>query len=153
MKNLKILNTREIRKITDILEKQFGYSERPDYCWLMSSKNKVYVVNSDIKGIDLEKINIDSIGLYFGEYKHGKFRLSFEGSMLIGKKLKKNVIELNLKERNQWLKGESIIKDVGKEARFIVLKYKDDIIGCGRYKDKRIFNYVPKERRLRVIAN
>jgi NOL1/NOP2/fmu family ribosome biogenesis protein len=153
MKNLKILNTREVKEILNILKKQFGYSEKPDYCWLISPKQKVYIVNSDINKIDLNSVRIDSIGLYFGEYKDKKFRLSLEGSMLIGDKLKKNVVELNVNERNQWLKGEDLIKDLGEEARFIVLKNKDDIIGCGRYKEGRVFNYMPKERRLRVIAN
>ena len=153
MQNLKILNTREVKDILKILDRQFGYSEKPNYTFLMSAKQKIYVVNSDLQRIDLNSVRIDSIGLYFGEYKDNKFRLSLEGSMLIGKKLKKNVVELDLKERNEWLKGEAVMKDLGEEARFVVLTWKEDIVGCGRYKEKKIFNYMPKERRLRVIAN
>ncbi len=153
MQNLKILNTRDVKEILKILDKQFGYSEKPNYTMLMSAKDKVYLINSDLQRIDLNNVKIDSIGLYFGEHKDGKFRLSLEGSMLIGNKLKKNVVELNIDERNQWLKGEALIKDLGEEAKFLVLKCGDDIIGCGRYKEKRVFNYMPKARRLSVIAN
>ena len=45
--------------------------------------------------------------------------------------------------------------DIDKEFNvhgFIILKYKKDFIGCGRYKEGKIFNYVPKERRLRVVS-
>ena len=68
-------------------------------------------------------------------------------------KAKKNVIELNDSERNSWMKGEELIKDLGEKSRFVVLKNKNDILGCGRYKEKKLFNYVPKERRLRVIID
>ena len=101
----------------------------------------------------MESIRIDSIGLYIGEYKKGKFRVSLEGSNIIGKKAKKNIVELNLKERNQWMKGEDLLKDLGEQARFIILKHNSDFLGCGRYKEGRVFNAVPKTRRLRVIAN
>lgn len=153
MQKLKILNTREVKGILNSLKEQFGYSEKPNYSWLISGKEKLYVVNSDLNKIDLNVIRIDSIGLYFGEYKDNQIRLSLEGSILISKKIDKNIIELNEEERNSWLMGNDLKKDLGDTAKFVVLKCKNDIIGCGRYKEKNIFNSISKERRLRVIAN
>ncbi len=152
MHNLKILNNKEIKKILQILEAQFGFKEKLDYVFLMNQRNRLYIINKDLAKINLEKLRIDSIGLYFGEYKREEVRLSIEGSQMIGKKATKNVIELNDKEAEEWLTGQDITKEF-KSLGFVILKHKKDILGCGRYKQGVILNYVPKERRLRVVSN
>ena len=152
MNQLKILNNREIKGILNLLNNQFGFKEKFDYVFLMSSKNKIYLVNKDIGSIDLERLRIDAIGLYFGELNHGELRLSIEGSQMIGKKANKNIIELDKKESELWSMGNDIDKKMDVSG-FVILKHKKDFIGCGRYKEGKIFNYVPKERRLRVVAS
>jgi len=153
IKQLKILNTREVKDIIKVLDSQWGYHDKGTYVWMMNSKMKIYIVSHDLSKIDLETVRIDSMGLYIGEYKKRKFRLSLEGANIIGRKATKNVVELNLEERNQWMKGEDLLKDLGEIPRFIILKNEGDLLGCGRYKEGRVYNYIPKERRLRVIAN
>ncbi|MBW2985314.1 hypothetical protein KY313_01530 [Candidatus Woesearchaeota archaeon] len=152
MNQLKILNNREIKGILNLLNNQFGFKEKFDYVFLMSSKNKIYLVNKDIGNIDLERLRIDAIGLYFGELNHGELRLSIEGSQMIGKKSNKNIIELDKKESELWSMGNDIDKKMDVSG-FVILKHKKDFIGCGRYKEGKIFNYVPKERRLRVVSS
>lgn len=97
MQKLKILNNKEIKGILKLLDNQFGFKEKFDYVFLMSSKNKIYLVNKNIGEIDIEKLRIDAIGLYFGELNHGELRLSIEGSQIIGKKASKNIVELDKK--------------------------------------------------------
>ena len=150
MNQLKILNNKEIKGILKLLKYQFGFKEKFNYVFLMSSKNKIYLVNKNIGEIDLEKIRIDAIGLYFGELNHGELRLSIEGSQMIGKKANKNIVELDKKESELWSMGNDIDKGLDVSG-FVILKHKKDFIGCGKYKEGKIFNYVPKERRLRVV--
>ena len=150
MNQLKILNNKEIKGILKLLKYQFGFKEKFNYVFLMSSKNKIYLVNKNIGEIDLEKIRIDAIGLYFGELNHGELRLSIEGSQMIGKKANKNIVELDKKESELWSMGNDIDKGLDVSG-FVILKHKKDFIGCGKYKEEKIFNYVPKERRLRVV--
>ena len=150
MQKLKILNNKEIKEILGLLDYQFGFNEKLDYVFLMSSKNKIYLVNKNIERIDLEKLRIDAIGLYFGELNREELRLSIEGSQMIGVKSNKNVVELDKKEAELWSMGNDLKKELLVHG-FIILKHKKDFIGCGKYKEGRIFNYVPKERRLRVV--
>ena len=150
MKNLKILNNKEVKEILKLLDNQFGFKEKLNYVFLMNTKNKIYLVNKDIERIDIDNLRIDAIGLYFGEVNHGSLRLSIEGSQMIGKGARKNIVELDKKYSELWSMGNDIDKEFNVHG-FVILKHKKDFIGCGKYKEGRIFNYVPKERRLRVV--
>ena len=148
MQNLKFLNKKEIKNILDLIRKQWDCDAKLDYVFSMNEKGKIYIVNREISEIDLSKLRISSIGLYFGTLVEGSsLRLSIEGSQLVGPKAKKNVVELSEKELKEWLKGIDIDKDT-KEKGFVIIRYKDDFIGCGKAVDKRILNYVPKARRI-----
>ena len=149
MQNLKILNKKEIKEILTILKKQWGCGLLANYVFLMNEKKRIYIVNKDINRIDLSKLRINSLGLYFGEYRNNEIRLTIEGAQLIGKNAKKNVIELNDKEARLWLKGHDIEKKV-KAKGFVILKHNTDYLGTGRYKDNKIFNFVPKTRRIKA---
>jgi len=147
MQNLKILNKKQVKEILAIIKNQWDCTHNLDYIFLLNEKNKLYIVNKDINKIDLSKLRINSLGLYFGELKNNQLRLSIEGSQLIGKFAKNNVIKLNDKEARLWLKGYDIEKKAKSEG-FVILKHNTDYLGTGRYKDNKIFNFVPKTRRI-----
>jgi len=149
MQKLKILNRKEINKILKILDKQFGFKERLDYAFLLSEKNKIYIVNRDIEQIDLSKLRPNSYGLYFAEYKEDKIRLSIEGSQLIGLRSTKNIIEPDASQARQWLKGNDLDYN-GQLKDYVIIKHKNDFLGCGKIAPNRILNFVPKTRRLNV---
>ena len=152
MKKLKILNNKEIKKILKLLDNQFGFKEKLNYVFLVNKKNKIYLVNKDIERIDLDNLRIDALGLYFGEVNHGSLRLSIEGSQMIGKRARKNIVELDKEDAELWSMGNDIDKEFNVYG-FVILKHKKNFIGCGKYKEGKIFNYVPKERRLRVVSS
>ena len=106
-------------------------------------------INKDIAKISLDKIRINSIGLYIAELKNNEVRLSIEGSQIIGPKAKKNVIELEEKNEREWLKGRDIELKT-KEKGFVILKNKDNYLGSGKVKQNNILNFIPKIRRLNV---
>ncbi len=147
MENLKILNTREIKRILELIKKQWKADFKQDYAFLMNNKNKIFLVNRDISRINLDKIRINNIGLYFGEINKGMLRLSIEGAQLIGPLAKRNVIELNKKEAKLYLKGEDLDKKT-KEKGFFIIKYNNDFLGTGKANGEKVFNYTPKERRI-----
>ena len=147
MQNLKILNKKQVKEILAIIKKQWGCSPKLDYVFLMNEKNRLYIVNKDMNRIDLSKLRINSLGMYFGELRNKELRLTIEATQLIGKHAKKNIIELNDKEARQWLKGFDLDKKT-KEKGFVILKHNDDFLGTGKCNNNRIFNYVPKTRRI-----
>jgi len=148
MQNLKILNAKEIKEVKGKILEQWGVDFTTEFGFLMSSRNRIYLVSKDISKIDYEKLRLQVVGLYFGEImENGELRLSIEGSQLIGKEAKKNVIEISDENVKKWLFGNDL--GVETECRgFIILKNKNDFLGTGKVKGKEILNFIPKIRRI-----
>ncbi|MFC1801553.1 hypothetical protein ACFLZB_03735 [Nanoarchaeota archaeon] len=144
---LNILNTREIKGILKLLDSQFGFSSSLDYVFLKNDKGKVYIVSRGIGEIDLSKLKINSIGLYFGELKGTELRLSLEGSQIIGPLAEKNVVSLDEGLLKLYFAGHNLEMDLGSKNRFVILKFREDFIGCCKYKEGKILNFLPKEHR------
>ena len=88
--------------------------------------------------------------MYFARKIDGKIRLSIEGSQIINPR--KNVIELKENQVKLWVMGNDIELDEKMEnGEFYILKYKNNILGSGKYSDGKILNFVPKERRLKYV--
>lgn len=151
MQHLKILNSKEVKEVTKLLKEQFGFDEKLSFVFLRSNKDKLYVINREIEMVELEKLRIDALGLYFGKLEHG-LRLSIEGSQIVGPKAKKNIIHINTEEFDSWLKGKDF--EVKTDCKGLVLvKYEEEFVGCGRIKNDVLMNFVPKARRLVVVNN
>lgn len=163
MEHLKIMNAKEKKEIFGIVKEQWGADIRKimgDMVFLRSRKDNIYVISKDFEKLNDKNLHIDSVGLYFAEFRSGikhEFRLSIEGSQLIGPLADKNVAELGKEEAKQWFRGEDIKKYIAKCQGYIILKTSSvsglDYIGCGKYKEKEnvILNYVPKTRRIAGI--
>lgn len=148
MQNLTPMKSKEVKELLKQFKEQWGFEGKLDYQFLLSSRDKVWIVNRDITKIDLDKLRISTIGLYIAELTDkGGVRLSIEGSQLIGPKAKKNVVEINDKEARFWLKGEDLIWDEPFDG-FGLLKHGKDYLGTGKFKEGKILNFVPKTRRI-----
>ncbi len=85
-------------------------------------------------------------GVYLGRIERDGVRLSIEGCYLLKDRIKRNVKEVSYDEMLKWLRGEDI---EGKEKGYVVLRWNDYFLGCGKGNGKIIRNFVPKERRIR----
>jgi NOL1/NOP2/fmu family ribosome biogenesis protein len=157
---MKILNSRETKNILEKLEEQYGYNATRtelEYIMLMNKDNRIYLVSRNIERLPYDKLKIDSIGMYFGELYKESLRLSIEGSQMIGPESTKNVVELNHEQMIEWIKGVDLeFEDTGRH--FVITKYtntdgRQDFLGCGKYKDGKLMNFVSKSRRLIVVNN
>jgi NOL1/NOP2/fmu family ribosome biogenesis protein len=153
-KQLKILNTREIKHIQELIHKQYSCKLETKYTYLKDQKNKIYIIHSDIAKIEFESLKINTIGLYFAEInKHGELRLTMEGSQLIGPTAKKNTIELNQEQIEQYFKGEEV--EINKEIEdqpFLIITKNTDFFGAAKYKEGKLLNYLPKAHRTMELA-
>ena len=148
MQELKILNSREIKEIYELIENQWGAKIKIDAGFLKNSKNRIFIINKDISKIDTSKLRINSAGMYFCEIDSRGIRLSIEGSQIIGHKAAKNVVELNEEEKIRWLKGEDLEKECSDCSGFVIIKHMNDFLGTGKYAHGKILNYVSKTRRI-----
>jgi len=157
MQKIVILNSREIREIKEILVEQFGYALPEDYAYLQTEKDKIFLITKDLVKLDLDKLIVDKLGLYFAEINHGEVRLSKEGAQLLGDEARKNkvtllnVVPLSAEEMKKYFAGENLIKDLGPEKKLVLLKFESNIFGCAKYKEGEILNYLPKNHRGEVI--
>ena len=143
-----MLSSKDKKQLLAQIKDQWGADFKPEFAFFRNEKDKIYVIHKDIAKIDLSGARINSVGMYFSEDKKGELRLSIEGSQLVGPLAKKNVVELDDKERIAWLRGEDLQKE-GDWSGFVIVKHKDDYMGSGKYTaDRRLLNFVPKARRL-----
>ncbi len=147
MKLIKFLSSKELKPIFEFVKSHFGCSFVPEDAWVKND-DRLYVVSRDVEKIDLSLLRINSLGLYVGEWRHEELRLSIEGSQLFGPHAKKNVIDLSAHELLAWLRGEDMQKSG--EDGFVIVRYGTDYVGCGKIKEGKLLNFVPKIRRLMV---
>lgn len=155
MQTLTILNTRDIKKIRKLFEETYGSFFTGDYAYLQSKDGRLSLINKDIGKIDLQKLRVDKFGLYVAEIKGNSVRLSKEGAQLLAKEARDkliNVITLDQREIKAYFHGIDLRKNLGTEAKFVLIEYNGDIVGCSKYKEGIILNYLPKIHRGEVIV-
>ncbi len=147
MPQLKIMNAREMKEMANILERQHGFRQKLEYVFAINQKSRIYAINKEIFEINIGKIKLNSLGLYFAELNGDEIRLSIEGSQIVGKDAAENVAELNGEEALRWFRGEDLEKETGCKG-LVILKHGDDFLGTGKSNGGRIFNFVGKARRI-----
>ncbi len=133
-------------KIAEFLEKQFDI-DKSEFLNLNlefeeRGKRRVYA----FKKCQLE-VPTYHYGIYFGTLEKNGIRLSIEGSFIVGKLAKKNVIELDDENAKRWMGGQDLELPV---KGYVILKWKNFFLGCGKGNGKIVKNYVPKERRIQI---
>lgn len=128
-----------MNEVLELLKKQFGV-EDVYFSFKIMGKGRVYAYRE----CDFEVYEYHS-GVYFGKIERDGLRLSIEGCYLIGERIKKGVVELSREEMLRWLRGEDIEREV---HGYVVLKWRNYWLGCGKGNGKKIKNFIPKDRRI-----
>ncbi len=148
----KIFNERDKKGVLEKLNKQFGVTEIPGTL-LSRGAERIFFYSGDLdrKGIvELEQtIPIERIGVYFGKFVDEKFRLSIEGVQILKDQINKNVFELDKENADLWMSGSELNVETGFKD-FLIIKYGNDFLGCGKASALKIGNFVPKSRRLKI---
>ena len=149
----KILNKKEKAEIEKTLNQQFGIKKIEGSILQRGAERLfLYQGNLNVKEIqELEKtLPIERIGVYFAKLIPGQdqIRLSIEGTQIFKNQITKNIFELNKEQAKEWMHGRELLIKTGKKD-FLIMKYKDDFIGCGKASEEKITNFIPKNRRLK----
>lgn len=147
---LKILSGKEIKEIHQMLKERYEFDKKLNYGFLMSGKGRIWICSREIGEMNLKGLNIEAVGLYFC-YREKALRLSIEGAQLIGQGAKKNVIELDRKQVQKWIRGFDLETKQKAEDGYVILRAGEDIIGCGKYKEGKILNIVRTSRRIKRL--
>jgi NOL1/NOP2/fmu family ribosome biogenesis protein len=157
MNNLKILNKTEKEEIAKKLEEQFGIKEIKGII-IQKGKERMFLFQGAgqdsvnlIKKID-SIVEIERAGVYIGKIFQptGELRLSLEGTQVFKNKITKNIFELSSPaEYETWMNGQELQIKTGLRG-MIVIKYKEEFLGCGKASEEKIGNFIPKNRRLKL---
>ena len=146
MGNFELLNSKEIKKLNKQLKEQFDSEfDFKEYLTFRTPRDRIYIVNKEFSKIDSSKLKINNIGLYFLSIMGDGLRLSIEGSQLF--KAKKNILELKKSDFEDWMTGQDVNLEF--EKGYVLLKYGNDFLGCGKSMGNKVLNYVPKPRRVK----
>lgn len=140
-----ILNKLSIYGITDI-----------PYFLIKSGSEKIRAFSGDINKEQIDKIRdsvyVETIGIYFAKIDGNEIRLSIDALHLLKNQLKHNILELDEKQKEEYLSGKE--PEINKEQEkttnqkiYYILKHNSDILGMAKIVNKQIKNYLPKERR------
>lgn len=150
----KFIKTPEKRRIIAELQEMFGISEIP-YLLIESGKEKIRAFSGTISKdelLDIAKLTrIEGVGLYFLKVEHDELRLSFDATQVLANQITKSIIDINDEQIELWIRGYDLPLQAPKGV--VVIRYNGDFLGCGKSNGEKIFNYVPKERRIKKPLN
>jgi len=148
---INFFNSKENKKFLAQLNEQFGIKTIPGRVTKIG-KEKIFLFagNLDEKKImEMQKIiPIERIGIYFAKEFEGEYRLSIEATQILKDQITKNIIELNEEQKEIWMMGHELLMKTDKKG-FVLIKYKDEMLGTGKASEEKIANFIPKSRRLK----
>jgi len=153
MEHLTALNAKKVKELKTLLLDQFGCTLDLPFAYFLSNKNRIYAITRDITRIDAKALHPDSLGLYIGAWEE-TLRLSLEGSQLVGPHAKHHILELQDAELTEYVKGNPF--DLSPEHGDLdngvyLVKHGNDFFGCCKISSGKLYNFLPKARRVKVI--
>ena len=138
------------RDIVAELKEKFGIAGLP-YLLSESGREKLRGFSGHLSKDEIaelaQMLNIDTIGIYILKKEKDGLRLGFDATKLLRKQISKNIIEINETQLAQWIRGHDL--EIKIPQGTYVISHKGDFLGCGRSNGNVLFNYVPKERRIK----
>ena len=171
----KILNKNQSQKILRQLDEQFGIKKIPGLIFTLGGE-RLFLFSGSFTEKQIKQlsniIQIERLGVYFAKQEHEEIRLSIEGSQIFKDQITKNIFELTESQVEEWMMGRELLfsdifgvnnlaktREGGRvgtspESKtlpkgFVIMKYKDNFLGCGKASAEKIGNFIPKNRRLK----
>lgn len=147
----KFIKSSEKKQIESELEKIYGIQKLP-YLLIEAGKRKIRAFSGSLLKEEIMALSkstkIELVGIYLISKKDEEARLNFDAVSLLKDKINKNIIEINKEHFEKWIRGQDLELKIQKGT--VVIKYENDLIGIGKSNGEKVFNYMPKERKLRT---
>jgi NOL1/NOP2/fmu family ribosome biogenesis protein len=145
----RFIRSSEKKRIEQELNGQFGISKLP-FLLLESGKEKIRGFSGHLSKEEIalisHSLNVETVGLYLIK-REEHLRLSIDAIHLLKNQIDKGVVDINEEETKKWIRGQDIEKK--SEKGVVLIKTDDYFLGSGKSNGEIIFNYLPKERRLK----
>jgi NOL1/NOP2/fmu family ribosome biogenesis protein len=143
---LTVMNTKDRKGLEQAVLSQFGVEELPDQEYVVSNKDKVYMVSKGLRVTKWDSLRIDRVGVYIGKWYADGFRPSVEGANMLGPRATQNVVELGKQGLMGWFKGRDV-DTMYDDSRFVIVKYGEDWLGGAKMQEGTLLNGVSKARK------
>lgn len=151
MEYIKILTQQERKKIEQKLSQQFGIKEIPGKI-VMRGAERLFFFTGEIDEEGIRKIEeiapIEKTGVYFAKIINDDIKLTIEGTQILKEQINRGIFEINDEQAEEWMMGRELEIKTGMKG-FVVIKNRDDLLGCGKASENKITNFIPKARRLK----
>jgi len=154
---VELLDNAKKKKIIEKLNYEYGIEKLP-YLLIRSGKDKIRIYSGNFSKEELNELgkglNVELLGISFLRPDQETYRISFDTINIpqIKNQITKNIIEIPDNQITEWFKGNSLenTKKIDLNSKFVVIKNNNDLLGVAKGNQDTIFNYVPKERRVRT---
>lgn len=146
MINAELMNSGEKRKVQELMKEQYGTVI--EGVMHKGSNERIYLGTQYSSLINHKLVNAEGIGVYIGRMEPDGFRPSIEGAQLL--RATKNTFEISEEQAWEWIRGFKISIDT-KYQGYCIITNKGDILGAGKIVKGNVWNYTPKERRIKNL--
>lgn len=147
-----LLTSSEKQKILKKLNEYYGITKIP-HLLIQFGKEKIRGYSGNLSREEINKLDnnlrIEILGIYLFHNYGDEIRLSLDALHIFKNQITKNIIELITTQADEWFHGNDITLTKPISRGFKILKFKQDLIGCGKSTGEIIKNYMPKERRVK----
>ncbi len=147
----RFIKSNERRKIAAELREIYGVPDLP-YLLLEAGKQRIKAFSGHLSKEEILKLSsltqVDTLGMYILSLRDNEPRLNFDAVSLLRDFVTKNIIPINEKQFQLWIRGYDL-EFPNEYKTFVALKYKNDLVGVGKSNGQKIFNYIPRERKVK----
>lgn len=138
------------KRLLKEVEERYGLVAK-SLLFLQAGKERIRAFSGTMSREELIRLGefarVEFAGAYFARQEPFGTRLAFDMIHLFSSEFIRGVIDITLEEFEQWMRGETLVKDF--EEGLYVIRYGEDMLGSGYAKHGKVYNYVPKERQLK----
>ena len=140
-----------IKEFLGFLEERFGIKKSAFSGFsFYEGPDKIYIFSSGIPSRDLAGFRIVQTGIVAGRIFGNleRFKPTTNLLQIFGKSAAKNFVDLKENEKENFTRGLDLDGVFGAEEGFVIVKFGEDVLGCGLYSGGKLKNQIPKSRRL-----
>jgi len=133
----------KVEEAWNYLEERFGVTrEKLEGYRLKFKSGDIWLVSKDME----TDLDVETYGFRFLRFTGKGLKPTTYGLQVLGRKLEKNVVEVDKEELEGLLKRERMVDRDLEENGYVAIRYDGRIIGCGFYAKDKVSSRIPKGR-------
>lgn len=132
-------------EVVGLWQSRFGIPEKAFAGYRFFRKAQSVWMISDY---ELPNLSYEALGMRIMNLKDRPWKPTTCALQILGKHATKNLVHLNEAQAMIFLQGKSLPIESNLEPGYVVVLYRDEVLGCGLNSGKMLVSQLPKERRM-----